>query len=806
MNKIKLLKQSLAYILIIICVISNLTIVEASETNKTLTMNKTNITLYTGQSVQLKIKNNSQKYKVSWSSSQKKVATVNNKGKVVAKKSGNTTIKAKVNNKTLKCKIIVKNPSLNTKNKKLELGEKFTLKLNGRTVKSFKSSNNKIVSVNKNGVVSSKKVGTATITVTDKNNKKYKCKVNVIHNHKYEIINTQVATCEQNGYIEYKCSCGDTYKEIINSTGHNYENIKIVKEASCTSKGELQSICNKCNNIKTIYLDVKEHSYDMGIIIKDSTCDEFGEKKYTCKECGNTHYETLQKKEHIISLLNKIEPTCVSQGSITTQCSLCHKTWTEEIPKISHNYKETIIKSTCEEKGYTLHTCTMCNDSYKDNYKEYDNHCFDSGIITTQPTCTKEGVKTYTCTVCGKTKTESIKNLGHNYVDKIVTSTCLNQGYTLHTCERCNDSYKSDYTDKSACKYNSGVITTQPTCTKEGVKTYTCTVCGKTKTESIKSLGHNYIKSIVEPSANYAGYDTYTCSICDDTYKSYDNSYTESYFPTAFSNWNYTIYEDKYIINLDSYKDINVTSISVPGVAFIGGKTYNVTIGYEKDDAYDVFSNVRDTVTDIKIECPLKIYNGKGLFSNIVKLKNIKFQNAIYCNDKTSFEYMFKNCMYLETVDFSNIYMDNVQSLYGTFENCINLKSVTFPKSGSSKNLVNLGNTFWGCQNLTNVNFNNFEISVMCMGGIFGNCNSITELNLNNLKGTSSTFISSFYNCKSLQYVYMQNMEADSNTYFKSMFYNCSSLKGVYINSTLKQYLNKNIGISYLDASKIICN
>ena len=40
--------------------------------------------------------------------------------------------------------------------------------------------------------------------------------------------------------------------------------------------------------------------------------------------------------------------------------------------------------------------------------------------------------------------------------------------------------------------WNDGVITTQPTCTEKGVKTYTCTTCGNTKTEELSALGHDY--------------------------------------------------------------------------------------------------------------------------------------------------------------------------------------------------------------------------------------------------------------------------------------------------------------------------
>jgi hypothetical protein len=75
-------------------------------------------------------------------------------------------------------------------------------------------------------------------------------------------------------------------------------------------------------------------------------------------------------------------------------------------------------------------------------------HTYDAGKVTKSATCTTTGVKTYTCTVCKATKTETVKALGHTYTTTVVTPTYTTEGYTLHECTRCNDSYKSDVTAK----------------------------------------------------------------------------------------------------------------------------------------------------------------------------------------------------------------------------------------------------------------------------------------------------------------------------------------------------------------------
>lgn len=74
---------------------------------------------------------------------------------------------------------------LNKTSVTLSVGESVTLKINGISIKSAKSSNKKVASVNSKGKVTAKKKGKATITVTGKNKKKYKCKVTVKKRDKY---------------------------------------------------------------------------------------------------------------------------------------------------------------------------------------------------------------------------------------------------------------------------------------------------------------------------------------------------------------------------------------------------------------------------------------------------------------------------------------------------------------------------------------------------------------------------------------------------------------------------------------------
>ena len=76
----------------------------------------------------------------------------------------------------------------------------------------------------------------------------------------------------------------------------------------------------------------------------------------------------------------------------------------------------------------------------------------------------------------------------HSYKDVVTAPTCTEKGYTTHTCA-CGDSYVDTYTDALGHAWDEGKVTKEPTETETGVKTFTCTRCGETKTEVIPATG-----------------------------------------------------------------------------------------------------------------------------------------------------------------------------------------------------------------------------------------------------------------------------------------------------------------------------
>ena len=76
----------------------------------------------------------------------------------------------------------------------------------------------------------------------------------------------------------------------------------------------------------------------------------------------------------------------------------------------------------------------------------------------------------------------------HSYDAVVTAPTCTAKGYTTHTCA-CGDSYVDTYVDALGHAWDNGKVTKQPTETETGTKTFTCTRCGETKTETIPATG-----------------------------------------------------------------------------------------------------------------------------------------------------------------------------------------------------------------------------------------------------------------------------------------------------------------------------
>lgn len=111
---------------------------------------------------------------------------------------------------------------------------------------------------------------------------------------------------------------------------------------------------------------------------------------------------------------------------------------------------------------------------------------------------------------------------GYGTTETTVPATCGTDGHIDTVCSNCGDVIATKVIPATgAHTWDNGTVTTEPTETTPGERTFTCAVCGATKTEVIPATGaHTFVfTKNIAPSCTEAGYDLYTCSGCGATEK-----------------------------------------------------------------------------------------------------------------------------------------------------------------------------------------------------------------------------------------------------------------------------------------------
>lgn len=328
-------------------------------------------------------------------------------------------------------------------------------------------------------------------------------KVVFYYNDDYEFHNFKEATCT----APKTCTdCGATEGEAL---GHYYLPATCLSPSKCFRCGDevgevgshdyIEATCTTpktCRYCNEVVGTANGHNYERKT--KKATCKEAGAIYDECSVCKDVQIiQTEDKLPHELVHHDGKPAECIKTGyEAYDTCKNCDYTTYKELPILMHNYTETVVAPTCESKGYTLYSCTRCQNSYQANEKAKLPHkesdwiisepatCVDSGkeiiecevyhTITNEreiealghdiinhealeATCENIGHYAYqTCSRCDYTTYEEIPALGHDYHIVIINPTKQQDGYTIHRCNRCLESYTDNYTTvKSNCKKSS---------------------------------------------------------------------------------------------------------------------------------------------------------------------------------------------------------------------------------------------------------------------------------------------------------------------------------------------------------------
>ena len=336
------------------------------------------------------------------------------------------------------------------------------------------------------------------------------------------------ATADSPAYYYYSCLCGEKGTETFaygEPAGHTFS-------SEWTVNADYHWHADTCGH-PDVTSDYGPHTWDAGVITVQPTHTSEGTKVYTCTVCGAQKSETLPASaEHVFDQQNtdakylKAAATCTSPAEYYYSC-ICGQVGTETFlygEAKGHTFSDQWNWD--ENNHWHPATCEHTNEK-----GSFGPHRWDDGKITKNAGHNVDGEKLYTCVDCGYQRTEVIPGQPHEYNQRVVdakylksAATCTTPATYYYSCV-CGAAGTETFTDGEAkghtfsdqwsynelqhwraatCEHkdekiqvgdhiwNPGVITTQPTATTKGVKTYTCSVCGATKTEEVEPSTHQH--------------------------------------------------------------------------------------------------------------------------------------------------------------------------------------------------------------------------------------------------------------------------------------------------------------------------
>ena len=290
------------------------------------------------------------------------------------------------------------------------------------------------------------------------------------------------------------------------------------------------------------------HTWDEGVVTTEPTCTEAGVKTFTCTGCGETKTEAIAALGHIDENKDNICDRCGEKlGDTPIPATKEYKLATElkdgdEVVLYNPGNGKALASemSTYYVAGVDV---TPADDKITDpdaklvwTVKKNDDGSFtftqDGGKVVGAGSRENNGKTYYNLYIDGEhdatwtvetanaeTSTNYIYSAsltgsyGHVYVEWYANKSAFS-AYDTSTDRVTEKDFGFQFYVKTAeaphtHTWDEGVVTTEPTCTEAGVKTFTCTGCGETKTEPVDALGHNYVAGV--------------CSRCGDLLSSADS-------------------------------------------------------------------------------------------------------------------------------------------------------------------------------------------------------------------------------------------------------------------------------------------
>ncbi len=283
------------------------------------------------------------------------------------------------------------------------------------------------------------------------------------HEHTYTE-KTVVATCTEQGYTEYTCSCGESYRaDEKEALGHDVE-AHAGQAASCTQAGwGAYETCKREGCAYSTYAEIPTtgHSYGSWIEEVEADCatDTDGTKgHYHCLGCSKNFDAdkveiadlTIEATHAYGSWITQVEPDCDTDTDGVKghyHCSGCDKDFDADKVEITdltieatHAYGSWIeeVEADCETDGVKGHYhCSKCDKNFDIDKSELTDitipqteHEYAKSATVVEPTCTERGYTIRTC-VCGAEKQDTFVEATNHATPKLFT---YDETYHYQTC------------------------------------------------------------------------------------------------------------------------------------------------------------------------------------------------------------------------------------------------------------------------------------------------------------------------------------------------------------------------------------
>lgn len=247
------------------------------------------------------------------------------------------------------------------------------------------------------------------------------------------------------------------------------------------------------------------------------------EKSKTDATNKNTESDSTKASDKTESATAKAAGTSTTEATTKTEENTSKAVVTEtttQAPTTTHNKKqEETTTQAPTEKATEKQTEKTTEKATQAPTKPAHTHSYTSAV-TKVSTCTSEGVMTFTCS-CGNSYTEPIGKTAHNYSSYTYNNdaTYESDGTETAVCSVCGDrtTRTAGGTKLVHVHSYSESVTTAPSCTTEGVKTFACS-CGSSYTEAIPAAGHIWSDYAYNNDATTESDGTKTryCTICGE--------------------------------------------------------------------------------------------------------------------------------------------------------------------------------------------------------------------------------------------------------------------------------------------------